>query len=247
MANPEHYSRDIALRCQRLIQHLLPKIEAGLGDEARFGGPLKTTFLLAMATPLILLPMERIFKPATRRVVTANDRHKDMRLTSLVDDAFGPTKAFGKTDFGSKGDWRYVPNYPLFNIAHGLPEALITALAEPKAAHAAMVATTRAILGNVRNALAHGGIAYLDKHGGQSDREAAMFAFVGFENDKKGRPVGLNIIRVSEGTFRNFLTRWTTWLGSSGVAYAMSEGEEQRIRADGKVSPIRQAQSKSRD
>jgi hypothetical protein len=225
MANPEHYSRDIALRCQSLIQHLLPKIEAGLGDETRFGGPLKTTFLLAMATPLILLPMERIFKPAMHRVVTANDRHQDIRLASLVDEAFGPTKAFGKTDFGRKGDWRYVANYPLFNVAFGLPEALVRELGKPEAAHAAMVATTRTILGNLRNALAHGGIAYLDKHGGQSVGEAAMFAFVAFENHR-GRPVGLNVIRVSEDTFRNFLNTWTTWLGNSGVAYAMSEGEE---------------------
>jgi hypothetical protein len=55
VAAPEHYSRDIVLRCQSLIRHLLPKVEERLSDEAQFGGPLRTTFLLAMATPMIVL------------------------------------------------------------------------------------------------------------------------------------------------------------------------------------------------
>ena len=55
MGLPNHYSRDIVIRCESLIRHLLPKIEQGLPDDVRFGGPLRTTFLLAMATPMIVL------------------------------------------------------------------------------------------------------------------------------------------------------------------------------------------------
>lgn len=60
MTAPNHYSRDIAARCQTLIDQLLPIVEHGLPDDHRFGGPLRTTFLLAMATPMIVLPIERI-------------------------------------------------------------------------------------------------------------------------------------------------------------------------------------------
>jgi hypothetical protein len=51
---PEHYSRDVAKRCHNLIRHLMPLIAQGLPDDAEFGGPLCTTFLLAMATPMIV-------------------------------------------------------------------------------------------------------------------------------------------------------------------------------------------------
>jgi hypothetical protein len=64
---PEHYSRDIALRCQSLIRNLRPVVQRGLLDEGRFGGPLSTTLLLALATPMIVLPIERIFEPSNSR------------------------------------------------------------------------------------------------------------------------------------------------------------------------------------
>jgi hypothetical protein len=37
---PEHYSRHIAQRCGSLVRHLLPLIQKGLPDDAKFGGPL---------------------------------------------------------------------------------------------------------------------------------------------------------------------------------------------------------------
>ena len=68
-------------RCQALIRHLRPVIEGGLPDDHRFGGPLDTTFLLAMATPMIVLPVERIFKPARPGAdVPADDRELDPEL-----------------------------------------------------------------------------------------------------------------------------------------------------------------------
>jgi hypothetical protein len=47
---PEDYSRHIAQRYGRLVRHLLALIQKGLPDDAKFGGPLDTTFLLAMAS-----------------------------------------------------------------------------------------------------------------------------------------------------------------------------------------------------
>jgi hypothetical protein len=48
---PAHYSRDIVRRCQSLIRNLRPVIKQGQPGDGEFGGPLDTTFLLAMATP----------------------------------------------------------------------------------------------------------------------------------------------------------------------------------------------------
>jgi hypothetical protein len=141
---------------------------------------------------------------------------------SVVGHAFGYTKLFGSSDFWNEGDWRYVANYPVFNIARAWSDQLLRTLDSPKAAAAAKAATTRTILINLRNALAHGGIAYLDKHGRQSVGEAVMFAFVSFEVSKN-KPIGLNIIRVGEDPFLSFLETWTSWLQSSGLAYAISE------------------------
>jgi hypothetical protein len=221
MGIPEHYSREIARRCQSLIQHLLPQVEAGLPDDRYFGGPLRTTFLLAMATPMILLPMERILKPTIGVKVAGDERQKDNRLAALINDTFAANKSFGKSPFAGDGDWRYVQNHPLFNTAREWPSKLLRTLNSPEAAKAAMAASTRTIVSNLRNALAHGGIAYLDKNGRQIEGEAAMFAFTSFKTEK-GKPVGLNIIRVNEHTFCNFLSTWTVWLKKSGITHSLN-------------------------
>ena len=59
---PEHYARDIVERCDSLIDTLLPIVQRE--SDARFGGPLGTTFLVAMSSPMVLLPVERMLKPA---------------------------------------------------------------------------------------------------------------------------------------------------------------------------------------
>src|SRR5579883_3143229 len=88
---PEHYSRDIALRCQSLIRELRPVVKGGLADDRRFGGPLETTFLLALATPMIVLPIERIFKPAEPGAAPAGDDRKlDPALAEEMADVLGP-------------------------------------------------------------------------------------------------------------------------------------------------------------
>lgn len=71
---PYHYSREIVKRCKALICALRPAIKQGLPIEDAPGEPLDTTFLLAMATPMIVLPVERIFKPATPAAFAADDR-----------------------------------------------------------------------------------------------------------------------------------------------------------------------------
>jgi hypothetical protein len=78
---PEHYARDIVERCEVLIESLLPVV---MHDPARrFGEPLGTTFLVAMSRPMILLPIERMLKPAANRDSVADDLAVDESLGRL--------------------------------------------------------------------------------------------------------------------------------------------------------------------
>ena len=212
MGQPNHYSRDIVIRCESLIQHLLPKIDDGLPDDFRFGGPLRTTFLLAMATPMIVLPVERLFKPGNPRAAQAgDDRELDPALTSALDGVLGNSRRFGNAPFAQAGAWSFVQGYLPFNIAGGWPNDLLAALSGQAARDAAHTAPASRILLDLRNALAHGGVTYLDEFGRNSVGQATMFAFVSAAT-RRGQISHFNILRVSEYDFREFLIAWADWL-----------------------------------
>lgn len=220
---PEHYSRDIAQRCQYLIRHLLSVVRKGLPDDAKYGGPLGTTFLLALATPMIMLPVERIFKPANpNRAYAADDRELDPELAQEIGNVLGPQSAFGAASFFSAGRWSYVQGYRPFNLANAWPRDLLDSLATQEAFSSAERALAWRVLCDLRNALAHGGIAYLDANGHQTGGEAAMFAFAGTKLNRQGRIAGLNILRISEEDFRAFLMKWADWLAASPVQQVLN-------------------------
>ena len=91
---PEHYSRDIAQRCHSLIRHVLPFIQQGLPDDAKFGGTLETTFLLAIATAMVVIPIERLHTPAEHPTQVGDDRTIDPDLTDDVISVFGTDRKF---------------------------------------------------------------------------------------------------------------------------------------------------------
>ena len=220
---PEHYSRDIAQRCGSLIRYLRPIVQQGLPDDLQYHGPLNTTFLLALATPMIVLPIERIFKPADPRAThAADDRDIDPALSREVDEVLGPTRRFGTAPFVVAGRWSYVPGYRPFNLASTWPDDLLQGLGTPHASTDADSALTSRLLRDLRNALAHGGIAYLDATGTQTDSNAAMLAFAGTKLDRKGRLVGLNVLRVSEEDFCTFLLAWSNWLATPRIREALN-------------------------
>ena len=71
MGRPTHYSSEIPIRCQALIAMLRDKVQEESDPDGRWGGPLRTTFLVAMATPMVVLPIERHLprmKPWSRTV-----------------------------------------------------------------------------------------------------------------------------------------------------------------------------------
>lgn len=216
---PEHYARDLVERCDTLIESLLPVV---MNDPStRFGGPLGTTFLVAMSTPMILLPMERMLKPANRDSV-ADDRSIDETLGKAVTHTLSATSPFGDAPFAQADAWSYVAGHKPFNLAAGIPHELLKRLSEPASANAAMEPPAVRVLTDLRNALAHGGIAYLDAQGRQTDGEAAMLAFAGAVM-RANRITAFNVLRVGERDYRRFFSAWASWLRESGVSAALSD------------------------
>lgn len=217
---PEHYARDIVERCETLIESLLPVVMRD--TSRRFGGPLGTTFLVAMSTPMILLPIERMLKPSANRDSVADDRSVDESLGKAVTETLSATATFGGTPFGRAGAWRYVGGQKPFNLTGGIPGELLERLSADESAKTALDTPAVRVLTDLRNALAHGGIAYLDARGRQTDGQAAMLAFVGAVM-KGGRITGVNVLRIGEPEYREFLAAWASWLRHAGVTAALNE------------------------
>jgi hypothetical protein len=222
MGIPEHYSRDIALRCQVLLRKLLPIVQNGLPGDSRFGGPLDTTFLLAMATPMIVLPIERMFKPATPGAAAASDdREIDPALAGDVDDVLGPGRRFADAPFFQPARWTYIPRVAPFPVANYWPQEIVERLATDAAFADAGGTPARRIMLDLRNALAHGGIAYLDDRGRSMEGQAAMLAFASAQTECR-RVVSLNLLRVHQDDFRAFILAWADWLAASPVRHKLN-------------------------
>jgi hypothetical protein len=85
--------------------------------------------LLAMATPIIVLPIERIHVPANYSSQVSDDTKLDRGLTKEICSVLGGVRTFSDTPFGVTGRWSYVSAYnPVFNLAHGCPGDLLKAL-----------------------------------------------------------------------------------------------------------------------
>lgn len=222
MGIPEHYSRDVAQRCQALIRHLLPLVQKGLPDDQQFGGPLDTTFLLAMSTPMIVLPIERMFKPARPgAAVAGDDRDIDPALAEQVDDVFGPERRFSDAPFYEPGRWSYLPRVEPFRVADYWPHGILEMLGSDTAFAEADRTPTRRVMIDLRNALAHGGIAYLDAQGRSTEGQAAMLAFASAQTDR-GRTIAFNLLRVHQHDFCAFVMAWADWLAASPVRHVLN-------------------------
>ena len=169
MGIPQSYSRELPERCMQLIDVLLPRAaELSVPGEAHLG-PLTTTFLVAMATPMILLPLERI-KRHREGVPGAymNERPLNGALADAVDVALGAAP-LQRSPFFRPAQWRFatIP-YDGENVAEHFPEHLQDRLGDSAAEAAAARMPAEQWSGCLRNALAHGGIVYLDDTGRQS-------------------------------------------------------------------------------
>lgn len=219
MGSPENYSLDIPRRCQMLIDELWAEV-----SRKRASGvlPLNASFLLAISTPMVNLPIERIWKPQMNRAVGhLNDAVLNPRLAATIRKGIG-SDVVANADFYRPGKWHYhylpkggvLPDLP----QHGLPKPVEAALASPGADQAAGALSTATFCTILRNGLAHGGILYLDKEG-QTTRNAPVQKFC-FVSTKQSRPngiEGLHFLRVGMKDYRTFLQLWTNWLYASAT------------------------------
>ena len=95
-----------------------------------------------------------------------------------------------------------------------MPGELLQSLSEPQAAKDAMDGRAARIVTDLRNALAHGGVAYGDEAGRQTGGQAAMLAFVDSVM-RMGRITGVNVLRV-RARLSGFLAAWASWVSQAG-------------------------------
>jgi hypothetical protein len=216
MGNPIHYSVELPQRCLQLIDELWPVV-ARTRERARPDlGALTTTFLISLSMPIISLPIERLEKHR-KQAGYADDRHIQPGVASAVRTVLG-NQQFKSAPFYFPNAWHFITWKPNFNIADPIPADVASALDSREAAITAGTMPTLRWCKILRNAMAHGGIAYLDAAGISTyDRPVEQYAFVSGGFDRKRRLVRLDILRITESNYRKFLHMWVEWLKSSGL------------------------------
>lgn len=215
MGNPLHTSLELPQRCLQLIDELWLAVETTEEKRRPHLGSLTTTFLLAMSMPIINLPMERLVSH-DQIGKYANDRHLDEAVTEAIDKVVGG-RPLKYAPFFKPNTWSYLKSDPSFNVANPVPDSIAEALSSKTALLNAEKMHVSEFCRVLRNSMAHGGIAYLDANGRSTyDHPVAMYAFVSgkIEDDVL---VGLKILRIREGDYKEFLSRWVNWLSSIGL------------------------------
>ncbi len=220
MGRPTHYSAELPVRCQALVDMLIGRVEEDSDPNNRWGGPLKTTFLLAMATPMLVLPIERIFKPlGQNRAFVADDVDLDPKLGERLSDILARGRHFAESPFYEPGTWTYLAGCDPFDVGRDWPRPLLEHLGSEAAQAAAAEASARDILLALRNALAHGGVTYLDGDGGHTLFATNMLGFASFAD---GGRKSLRLVRATVPGFERFLKLWAHWLETAGISHDMA-------------------------
>lgn len=237
MGLPNSYSTELPVRCHDLLQLLLPVVLDDGKTASRHGGPLTTTLTLALATPMLTLPIERIQKYLGEDEGYADERLVSDHLAKKIEAAVQGKKLCDHPIFADL-DWSFLQYVQPFNVAHGLPQEIAEALKSQGAKETAKELSFTTFLGCIRNGLSHGGIVYLNDQGETSYGEASMLCFVSARRDlkppkcdnRKGRcPTvtpktrDLRLLRISENGFREFLGRWVEWLTQAELASIAAE------------------------
>ncbi|WP_174802669.1 hypothetical protein [Martelella limonii] len=213
MGNPQNFSIDVPQRCLILLEQLWPSV-SNKADGREL--PLNASFLLAISTPMVNLPIERIWKPQNGRAVGhLNDAILDASLAKAVKADIGQNPVV-KAPFYEAGAWRYhyLPKgTALPDLSRqGLPLAVQQVLATDTALSAADVLATETFCSILRNGLAHGGVLYLDSHGQTTEgAPVTRFCFVSTKQ-KNQAVVGLHFLQITMKNYRAFLGRWVGWL-----------------------------------
>lgn len=229
MGVPYHTSRDVPGRCLWLIDRLYSRVEKIRDPYAPELGPLDATFLFAMSTLMLTLPLERIERHR-RKEEAGNQGYNDDRpldpaaaqeVGSVLGDDPPPLSA---SPFYVPGAWRFaeIDYVQGMNLAVEFPQALERQLEDPSAEEIAKNMSTKVWIDCIRNALAHGGIHYLDADGRQAfGQPAKMMGFVSARYPKGGLrnpPEKLLALRTTPALYRETLKRWVVWVQETGLS-----------------------------
>ncbi len=215
MGNPQNFSVDVPRRCNLLLEQLWHSVS----EKADGRLPLNASFLLAISTPIVNLPVERIWKPQNGRAVGyLNDAVLDASLAKSVKSNIGQ-QPVSQAPFYRAGAWRYhyLPKgAALPNLSRqGLPMAVHQALSTAGGVTDANALATETFCSILRNGLAHGGVLYLDSNGQTMEgAPVTRFCFVSTKQ-KKGAVLGLHFLQVTMKDYRTFLGMWVSWLSGA--------------------------------
>lgn len=222
MGNPTHFSLEVPKRAHQLLRDLYEQ----LGDSEGTRLPLKATFLLSISMPIVILPIERILKYKRKpNEVHMNDAVLNARLADAVDRAIDLQAKVHEAKFFA-GPWQHAAltkgaGFPNL-AADGLPEDVALQLDSPQAVEDARNLSANRFCKILRNALAHGGVLYLDQHGRSHDGAAVRrFAFVSTNNPNN--PTELHFLRIKMADYRGFLQRWVDWLNEEAIETILAE------------------------
>jgi hypothetical protein len=214
MGNPQNFSVDVPKRCYTLLENLWPFVSEK-SDERLL--PLNASFLLAISTPMVNLPIERIWKPqAGRAVGHLNDSVLNESLAKAIKARIGSAK-IEKAPFYTSGEWRHhyspIGTIPPNLSQLGLPIDVHGALQKQLSVDSANALKTAEFCSILRNGLAHGGILYLNRYGHTTEGDpVTKFCFVSTKMNKDKKVVGLHYLQVTMQSYRLFLGKWVGWI-----------------------------------
>jgi hypothetical protein len=233
MGVPYNTSQDVPGRCLWLIDTLFSKVQTITAPHESDLGPLDATFLFAMSTLIFTLPIERLERHRRKEEAGQHgymdDRPLDPASAKEVDAVLGSDATrFSSSPFYVPGAWRFasIEYSPVQNLAVKFPEELAARLSEHDAVRDADNLSARAWMNCLRNALAHGGIVYLDAEGRQAHGEpTSMMCFVSaqYPNGNMRRPPERLIsLRITPSEYRATLQKWVCWVQSTGLSLAVA-------------------------
>jgi len=210
----------------RLIDALLPTARDVRMPGEEDAGPLVTTFILAMSTPVLTLPIERVerhYGAETEGYV--DDRHLSAGVAEAVNENLGGSP-LRKSKFFQQNTWRFgaMPYQAGLNFARHFPKELVESLGDEIALHEAARMPASKWASCLRNALAHGGVVYLDAEGRQSHGQPTEhLAFVsGKPTEDRSSFEEIRVLRISRDDYIGFIRRWVEWLEESGLSFELA-------------------------
>jgi hypothetical protein len=228
MGIPYSYSSELPARCLKLIDVLWTEVnKVSNGDGL---GPLTSTFLLAVAMPMIVLPIERIALKPGNKSSYIDDSEFELELSKKFRHAY-KLNCLADAPFIEKDAWRFAKwekvEDPL-NMAKEFPQELWDRLESVQATKDGSKMQLSEWAACLRNAIAHGGGAYLDETGRQErGNSTKMFAFFSGIYERNGsnkdKLLRVNVLRITEESFRNFLGLWVNWLLDKNFIIRMAD------------------------